>query len=159
MDKGIRPEARRKFAELNAKRLNGEFGTDDKANTKFRKEVMSHLMDQFGITLASAATHYNEAFKFIKSQDANAVAGLGRADDKKGGRKPKAKPEAAATPAAEQTAAPVEAAAAPAVKLCIVKRQKDDAVIATGLTNEQALALVDKAAKAKKAKLYVVDEQ
>ncbi len=158
MDKGIRPEARRVFAEYNARRVAGEYGTDSKANTKFRKDVMSYLVAQFNITVASAATHYNEAFKFVKGQNPESVKGLGRAEDKKGGRKKKVQADAAA-PAAEagtQEAAPAEAtvaAAAPAVRLYTVKRAKDGTVVAENLTEEQATELVERAARAKKARL------
>lgn len=95
MDKGIRPAARNKFVELNEVRRRGEAPyVGPKANTVFRKNVMCYLMDEFGITLASAATHYNEAFKLVKEATPELVSGLGRPEDKKGGRKPK---ETAAT--------------------------------------------------------------
>ncbi len=83
MDKGIRPACNAKFAELLPTRA--EVG-----NTAFRKNVMFYVMEEFGITLASAATHYNHAFQAVKAANPELVAGLGRADDKKGGRKPKA---------------------------------------------------------------------
>lgn len=86
MDKGIRPYCNAKFVELNNLRNRGEL-----TNTAFRKSVMADVMDQFGITLASAATHYNHAFKTVKELNSELVSGLGRAEDKKGGRKPKAK--------------------------------------------------------------------
>jgi len=86
MDKGIRPYCNAKFVELNNLRNRGEL-----TNTQFRKNVMADVMDNFGITLASAATHYNHAFKTVKELNGELVSGLGRADDKKGGRKPKAK--------------------------------------------------------------------
>ena len=94
MDKGIRAFARNYFAAENAKRIAGEVYTGPKANTAFRKAVMVELMTQFGITLASAATHYNEALITVRKTTPEAVAGLGRPEDKKGGRKPK---ETAAT--------------------------------------------------------------
>lgn len=98
MDKGIRPAARNKFVELNELRRRGEGDyTGPKANTIFRKHVMCYLMDEFGITLASAATHYNEAFKLVKEATPELVSGLGRPEDKKGGRKPKAQPAPADT--------------------------------------------------------------
>jgi uncharacterized protein YfaQ (DUF2300 family) len=103
MDKGIRPECNRKFNELLPTRENTRAG-----NTVFRKTVMAHIMTEFGITLASAATHYNHAFIDTKEKAKTDAAldallqGLGRPEDKKGGRKPKAKPEAAATPAATE---------------------------------------------------------
>jgi hypothetical protein len=86
MDKGIRPYCNAKFVELNNLRNRGEL-----TNTQFRKSVMADCMEAFGITLASAATHYNHAFKTVKELNAELVSGLGRPEDKKGGRKPKAK--------------------------------------------------------------------
>lgn len=98
MDKGIRQEAKRKFAELLPTRVNTRDG-----NRNFRASVNTHLMESFDCTLAAAATHYNHAF--IEARKAAAepgneallalLEGLGRPEDKKGGRKPKAKPEAA----------------------------------------------------------------
>lgn len=89
MDKGIRPACNAKFMELLPTRVNTREG-----NVAFRKNVMGFVMEQFGATLASAATHYNHAFIDAKKVEANAelLAGLGRPEDKKGGRKPKAKP-------------------------------------------------------------------
>lgn len=92
MDKGIRAFARNYFVEQNEFRRKGEKFTGPKGNTEFRKEVMCKLMEEFGCSLASAATHYNEAFKLVKEATPELVAGLGRAEDKKGGRKPKANP-------------------------------------------------------------------
>jgi hypothetical protein len=93
MDKGIRPACNAKFIELLPARVNSREG-----NVAFRKNVMGFVMEQFGATLASAATHYNHAFidaKKLAETDATIaaqLAGLGRPEDKKGGRKPKAKP-------------------------------------------------------------------
>lgn len=143
MDKGIRPAARAKFVELNEKRRRGvEPYTGPKANTIFRKEVMSFLMENFGISLASAATHYNEAFKLVKEATPELVAGLGRAEDKKGGRKPKAE---GAAPAAKEPEAPK-------VVLYTVKSSKGKEV-AKDLTEAQADELIAKAKKAKKGNL------
>lgn len=90
MDKGIRPFARNLFAQQNELRRRSVAPFDgNKANTKFRAHIIATLMEEFGISLASAATHYNEAFKFLKELNAELVDGLGRAEDKKGGRKPK----------------------------------------------------------------------
>jgi len=103
MDKGIRPFARNKFVELNELRRKGAAPYDGKkANTLFRKDVIASLMEAFGITLASAATHYNDAFRFIKEQNAELVSGLGRPEDKKGGRKKKVVAEAAPEVTREQ---------------------------------------------------------
>lgn len=84
MDKGIRAYCNNKFVELNEQRRRGLMG-----NTLFRKSVMADVMEQFGCTLAAAATHYNHAFKTVKELNAELVSGLGRPEDKKGGRKPK----------------------------------------------------------------------
>jgi len=137
LDKGIRPEARRKFIELSPQRA--ELG-----NKAFRKAVIDHLIAEFGITLASAATHYNDAFKHVKAIDPALVDGLGRPEDKKGGRKKKVAVEAA----------PVEAV--PQVQTFTVKKKSDGTVVAEGLSFEDAAALVDKAKRAKKASLYWV---
>lgn len=102
MDKGIRPECNRKFRELLPTRENTRSG-----NTAFRKTVMAHIMEQFGITLASAATHYNHAFidaREAAKTDATLAAqlvGLGRPEDKKGGRKKKEVAPAAPAASAE----------------------------------------------------------
>lgn len=85
MDKGIRPYCNAKFVELLNLRNRGEL-----TNTQFRKNVMADVMENFGITLASAATHYNHAFITVKALNSELVSGLGRPDDKKGGRKRKA---------------------------------------------------------------------
>lgn len=58
----------------------------DLGNAGFRRKVMEGTVAKFGISVASAATHYNHAFKMAKLNDPASVAGLGRADDKKGGR-------------------------------------------------------------------------
>ena len=88
MDKGIRPFARNLFAEQNElRRRNAAPYNGEKANTNFRKAIIATLMEEFKISLASAATHYNDAFKFLKELNSELVDGLGRAEDKKGGRK------------------------------------------------------------------------
>jgi hypothetical protein len=55
-------------------------------NAGFRRKVIEATVAQFGISIASAATHYNHAFKVIKEADPELVTGLGRPEDKKGGR-------------------------------------------------------------------------
>lgn len=107
MDKGIRPYAVAAFIAQSPTRINTREG-----NTAFRKTLMAELMEQFGITLASAATHYNHAFISAKTTHPAFVEGLGRAEDKKGGRKPKAVVVAAAVAAILGDAAPVAAPAA-----------------------------------------------
>jgi hypothetical protein len=192
MDKGIRPFVNAKFAALLPTRVNTREG-----NTLFRKTVMHSAMEEFGITLASAATHYNHAFiearKAAETDPALAtlLQGLGRPEDKKGGRKPKQQAApvtpsiipvptttllqqflAPAAPAAtlisqgirENTAThtitvnPVEFIDAQfqeqaQYKVC---KKADGSVVAEGLSFDDAKALVEAAAKAKKAKLYWV---
>lgn len=52
----------------------------------FRAKVMDGAVKKFGISVASAATHYNHALKMTRLANPQAVEGLGRPDDKKGGR-------------------------------------------------------------------------
>lgn len=139
MDKGIRPAATAKFIELLPQRA--EMG-----NTRFRKEVMFYLMEEFTITLASAATHYNHSFKLVRAATPELVADLGRAEDKKGGRKPKVK--------ADETAPDYVDAESIVQTEYTVKRCKDGVVVAEALSFEDAKALIAKAITAKKAKLY-----
>jgi len=98
-DKGIRPEALRKFLQDLPSRENTRLG-----NRNFRAGVITHLMEQFKIPLHSAATAYNNAFIAAREMAAGNVekkiepnaelaaqlVGLGRPEDKKGGRKKKA---------------------------------------------------------------------
>ena len=195
MDKGIRPAAIAKFAALLPTRVNTREG-----NTAFRKAVIAHLEEDFGITHAAGATHYNHAFIDAKTRSATDPAlaallvGLGRPEDKKGGRKKKVVPPTAASvipqpvnallqnfinagvvqgPAqpVTQTAAveeakseepapqgdvPQEPQAPAAQTVFTVKKKKDGSVVAEGLSFEDAKALVEQAAAAKKAKLYWV---
>ena len=151
-----------------------------KGNTAFRKSVMAGIMEAFGITLASAATHYNHAFLEAKKDATKAelLVGLGRPEDKKGGRKPKPKAEAAAegvatsdvllsnvlaaregneggeAPQEEAKQEPVLQLEAPAATFRVCK-VADGTVVAEGLTQEQADALISKAAAAKKSKLHI----
>jgi hypothetical protein len=166
MDKGIRPFAISKFIALAPARVNDRAG-----NTAFRKSLIATLMEEFGITLASAATHYNHAFIEAKKTHPALCEGLGRAEDKKGGRKAKSTVEATTADTAltvgevlesnlhsteeiAEEAAPV-APAAPVQKYSVCK-SSDKTVVCGDLTMEEAVALIDKAAKAKKAKLELV---
>jgi len=112
---------------------------------------MATLMEQFGISLASSSTHYNGAFKALKKLDADLVSSLGRPEDKKGGRKAKT-----ALTAKELTQAAQQDTAEPVQTIFTVKKKSDGTVIAEGLSFEAAKTLVEKAAKAKKSKLYWV---
>ena len=151
-DKGIRVNVNHKFVELLPMRATH-------GDTRFRKEVICYAMEEFGITLASAATHYNHAkIEATKNADlATALLGLGRAADKKGGRKPKVKAVVDApvlllgyTPAAVAEVAETQQTE------FTVKRKHDGLVVAENLSFEDATALISKAAAAKKAKLYFV---
>lgn len=140
-DKGIRVNVNHKFVELLAERA-------ATGNTRFRANVIGYAMEEFGITLASAATHYNHAFKEAKKvpELAEQLLGLGRPEDKKGGRKPKVK-----------IVATVEGDVVEVQQTEFrVLRKSDSAVIAEGLNFEQATALVAKAKAAKKSALYWV---
>ena len=176
MSKGIRNYVNALFVELSPKRIAGEYGPIDNylaaGNRLFRKDVKQRAELQFSITDASSSTAYNKAFQECKKNFPELVIGLGRPEDKKGGRKAGSvntvTPEtpAAETPAAETPAAvvdtvvdtaPVVAAVEPtaaAVKIQVT-RAKDGAVVAEVDTMEEAQALIDKAAKAKKAKLQI----
>jgi len=156
MDKGIRPYCINKFNELNVQRKAGTI-----TNTVFRKTVMADCMEAFGISLASAATHYNHAFKEAKRLTPADLEGLGRAEDKKGGRKPKAKAELVGPvqPPTDLTAAEVTAPAVtevPEQTEFTVKKKSDGSIVAEKLSYEDAIALVEKAKLAKKAALYWV---
>ena len=182
MDKGIRPFCNAKFVELLPTRVNSREG-----NVIFRKAVRFAVMEAFGATEASASTHYNHAFIQARKNPelAALLEGLGRPEDKKGGRKPKqvavaetpaVAPEAPAateeTPAATESKPAIVwpfaegyvAPAAPVVEETqelvgpvgfVVKRKKDGEVVATFGTQEEAEALVAKAKAAKKAALEV----
>lgn len=149
IDKGIRPATNALFVAMLPQRA--ELG-----NTGFRKTIMSQIMDDFGITLASAATHYNHAFKECKAANAALVEGLGRAEDKKGGRKPKA--VTVETDVTDETPVETETVAEVVedVKLYNVLKKKGDSLVLLGVTLEEATAAVEKAAKGKKAALYMV---
>jgi len=81
MTQGIREFVNTTFNET-LPRL-GEMG-----NIAFRREVMDQAIMAFGISVGSAATHYNHALKAAREAVPELVATLGRAEDKKGGRKP-----------------------------------------------------------------------
>ena len=153
-DKGIRPYTNAKFIEL---ARTTQFG-DRKANALFRATVIADVCEAFGISHASGATAYNNAFIEARKvpELAELLKGLGRPEDKKGGRKPKAKPAEGgevSTEVVNRDADPVEESVQ---TLFTVKKKSNDTVIAENLSFEDATALVAKAAPAKKAKLYWV---
>lgn len=134
MDKGIRTGCNFKFNEMLAKRA--EIG-----NKAFRKHVIMWVVEEYGVSIASACTHYNHSFKEVKRVAPELVEGLGRPEDKKGGRKPKAKVEA------------VTVIETKPVTYNVYKKA-DASLVASDLSFEDATALVNKAAAQKKAKLY-----
>lgn len=134
MDKGIRVTCNFKFMELLPQRA-------AMGNTAFRAAVMNHIVEEFGIPVTSAATHYNHSFQKCREANPELVAGLGRAEDKKGGRKPKE--------VAREFVEAVQTEFA-------VKRCSDGATIAQALTFEDARNMVRKAVAQKKARLYWV---
>lgn len=125
MDKGIRQGVNHKFNNTLP-----QLAT--MGNTAFRKEVMFYAMEEYGTTLAAAATHYNHAkIEAAKVPELAAfMVGLGRAEDKKGGRKPKAK-----------VVAEAEVVEVQQTEFNVCKK-KDGEVVATGLSFEDAKALV-----------------
>jgi hypothetical protein len=124
MTKGIREFVNAKFVALSIARLGGEL-----SNAAFRKSVMDSAVAKFDISVASAATHYNHTFKAVKAAEPPLVEGLGRADDKKGGRKP--------------------------IHTVDVIKVKTGEVVAVGVSKGAAANLIAAAAVARKAKLAV----
>jgi hypothetical protein len=165
MDKGIRTGVKGKFNEM----LPQLAALGGKA---FRRTILDWTVENFGCTMAAASTHYNFAKHEATKADATLVAGLGRAPEKNnGGRKKKVEIEFVGPVAPIEgtlisegvkentsthtiTTNPVEETPAAPV-LFTVKRAKDGAVIAEGLSQEAADALVAKAAAQKKAKLVI----
>ena len=176
LDKGIRAFCDAKFIELLPTRENSRLG-----NMAFRKSVREAVMEAFGCTGAAASTHYNHSFIEARKKPelAELLQGLGRPEDKKGGRKPK--PPIAATTETTPEATPTEGAAETAptegaedgtieevpnpngwdsklVPPTYSVRKKDGTVIASGLTQEQAQELIEKAKKAKKGAMEMEAE-
>jgi hypothetical protein len=127
-------------------------------NKAFRRNVMHYLCETFDITVAAAATHYNHAFQRIKESEPELVEGLGRPEGKNnGGRKKKEAPaQLTAAEVVNKPAEPLHEDFAPTQTVFSVKRSKDGAVVAEGLSFEDAKTMVEKAAAQKKAKLYWV---
>lgn len=139
LDKGIRCGVNRKFVELLQAR--GEMG-----NKGFRKAVVEWTVENYGCTWASACTHYNTAFKLVKKAEPQLVEGLGRPDDKKGGRKARDQNIEAASKAVEPTVQ----------KTYEVRQKNNNMIVASTMDLDSAQALVAKAIKQKKATLYIV---
>lgn len=98
-------------------------------NAGFRAKVMNGVVAKFEISVASAATHYNHALKTQRATDAASVAGLGRPEDKKGGRKP--------------------------IHVVDVIKVKTGEVVASGVSKGAAELLITRAAASRKAKLAI----
>ena len=54
-----------------------EFQNKTLTGTQFRRKVMDTLQADHGVSISSAATHYNIAFQAVKKADPASVAGLG----------------------------------------------------------------------------------
>ena len=115
MTQGIRAYCNEKFAHYLPKFQAGEMDS-----TQFRAKVMTAVVNKFGIEVASAATHYNHSLKTQRLADPKSVEGLGRSEDKKGGR-------------------PVE-------NPVTVIKLKSGAVVAEGVSRGKAKELIIKAA-------------
>lgn len=81
MTKGIRAYTNERFAKFLSQVQAGELTGRD-----FRAKVMDGVVSKFEISVQAAATHYNHALKTFRAIDPESVAGLGRPEDKKGGR-------------------------------------------------------------------------
>lgn len=163
MDDGKRAAASAKFMELLPTRK-------DVGNTTFRANVMFFLQEEFGCSVAAAATHYNHA-KHLCSQTnpelllaltggaAGDVPALGRpAEKNNGGRKKKVVTNTTeGSTEGEDTASTTNAAADNSTeqKLYNVVKAKDKSLVLFGVPLADAEAAVAKAAAGKKAKLEI----
>lgn len=147
MDKGIRAGVNFKFNEM----LPQLAALGGKA---FRRQILDWTVEQYACTMAAASTHYNHAFHAAKAATPEAVTGLGRpADKNNGGRKKKEAVVVIDTPAGDSELTPDLGPVQTEWKVC---KKSDGSVVAEGLSLDAAMALVQKAAAAKKAKLYYV---
>lgn len=129
MTRGIRDAVAEKFVTTLPQFQSGEL-----TGTQLRKAVMDVAVNEFGTSIASAATHYNFALKQMRLVDPKAVEGLGRPEDKKGGR--------------------------PVLKPVTVIKVKTGEVVKEGISREAASQLVILANSTKgKAKLAIREEQ
>jgi hypothetical protein len=69
---GIRESVTAKFVEL-LPQLGKEL-----SSRQFRKAVMDYTVAEFGVTVSSAASHYNYALKLKRLENPELVEGLGR---------------------------------------------------------------------------------
>jgi len=126
MTKGIREYTNARFAKYLPQL--GDLGA-----AGFRKKVMDGVVAKFGISTASAATHYNHSLKMQRLADPKSVDGLGRPEDKKGGR--------------------------PVLNPVTVVKAKSGEVVADGVSRGAAEIMIAKAAQRKGvAKLAIKEE-
>ena len=126
MTKGIREYTNARFAKYLPQL--GDLGA-----AGFRKKVMDGVVAKFGISTASAATHYNHSLKMQRLADPKSVDGLGRPEDKKGGR--------------------------PVLNPVTVVKAKSGEVVAEGVSRGAAEIMIAKAAQRKGvAKLAIQEE-
>lgn len=129
MTKGVRDYVSEKFLTTLP-----QFQAGEMSGTEFRKAVMESAVNQFQISVASAATHYNFALKAMRQADPQSVEGLGRPDDKKGGRKP--------------------------IHTVTVVKVKTGEIVASGISKEKANLMITAAENTKgKAKLKIKEEE
>jgi hypothetical protein len=81
MTKGIREYSNARFAHYLPSFQAGELTA-----AAFRKSVREDVVAQFACTGNAASTHYNHSLKVQRAADPKSVEGIGRPDDKKGGR-------------------------------------------------------------------------
>jgi hypothetical protein len=118
MTKGIREYTNARFVQFLP-----QFAAGELDKTAFRKTVMDGAVEQFQVSVASAATHYNHALKVQRAADPKSVETLGRPEDKKGGR--------------------------PVLNPVTVVKAKSGEVVVEGVSRAKAKELVDKAAAKK----------
>lgn len=128
MTQGIRSYTNTRFAKYLPQFQSGELSGKD-----FRAKVMNGAVTKFAITVASAATHYNHALKMQRLADPKSVEGLGRPEDKKGGRKP--------------------------IHTVDVIKVKTGEVVATGVSKGAAELMITTAVAKRKAKLAIKVEE
>ena len=121
----IRQNVNAKFVALVPKLAAGEL-----TGAEFRAKVMQFAVDKLGVNVQSAATHYNHAFKTARAEGVKGLDGLGRDPSRNnGGRKP--------------------------VHTVSVIKVKTGEVVAEGLSKGKAEAMIEAAARSRKAKLEI----
>jgi hypothetical protein len=123
MSKGIRPFVNASFAKhlVNLAEL---------GNTGFRRAVMQETMQEFNISALTAATHYNFSLKQQRANNPASVIGVGRPENKKGGRK--------------------------VIHGVTVVKAKTGEVVAEGVSSATAQTMIATAVSKKKAKLMIL---